>query len=188
MITARRPAETRDPPQTDAMARQIRHIAVVTVIAAVAALAAMIALANAASLRGLSVVYLVCIAGAGGGIAGNYRRLQRLFAETPDPAAREGSIRLVTYQVYLSPVVGALFALLLYGVFMSGTLLEGGLAPEFACADAVYVDLDGLAGCAPTSHADVAKALVWSFAAGFMEMLVPNFITTLTRAARQSGE
>jgi hypothetical protein len=189
VITTDRPDVTAPDRQSrppGAVARQARHLVVVTSVTAMATLVAVVTLANAPSLRGLSIGYLVFLAGASGGVAANYRRLQGLASA---PATSDGDAgRLVTYQVYLSPVIGGVFALLLYGIFMSGTLLEGGLAPEFACAERPYVDLDGLAACAPTTHADVAKALVWAFAAGFMEMLVPNFITTLTRVARQSGE
>jgi hypothetical protein len=182
MITTERPDTTRSPERpVGAVARQARHLVVVTLVTAVAALVALVALANAPSLRGLSIGYLVFLAGAGGGVAANYRRLQRLLAQTTT-TTDDDDRRLVTYQVYLSPVIGGVFALLLYGIFMSGTLVQGGLAPEFACAQRAYVDLDGLAACAPTTHADVAKALVWSFAAGFVEMLVPNFISTLTRS------
>lgn len=190
MIGVERKARVHEVPDAGAAsaARQARHVVIVSLVAAVTALAVIIAMANTPGLRGVSLAYLVFIAGAVGGIASNYRRLQRLFAVQDPSATERTSQRLVTYQVYLSPVVGGLFALLLYGVFMSGTLFQGGLAPEFACAASPYVDLDGLAACAPTTHADVAKALVWAFAAGFIESLVPNFISTLTRNVGESNE
>jgi hypothetical protein len=174
--------------QTTAVARQAKHLVVVIVVATVTALGAVLVMANTASLKGLSIAYLVFVSGATGGIASNYRRLQRLFAQPATVGGDRDALRLVTYQVYMSPVIGGLFALLLYGIFMSGTLFEGGLAPKFACGTQSYVDLEGLAGCAPSTYADVAKALVWAFAAGFVEMLVPNFITTLTRGMRRGED
>jgi hypothetical protein len=49
-------------------------------------------------------------------------------------------------------------------------------------------DLDGLAECAPTTNADVAKASVWSSAAGFVEMVFPNVISTLNRSVATSDD
>lgn len=189
MITQDRP-DTRSletlPQSTIAVARQAKHIVVVSCVATAAALTAAIVLANRDA--GLSLAYLVFVTGAVGGIASNYRRLQRLLAGQVAGTEDRAAGRLVTYQVYLSPVVGGLFALLLYGVFMSGTLVQGGVAPSFVCAADKYESLAGFAECGPSTNADVAKTLIWAFAAGFVEMLVPNFITTLTRSVGSSGE
>jgi len=81
---------------------------------------------------------------------------------------------LMTLQIYVSPLVGALFAFVLYIAFMS-EILQGSLFPQFGPQD--YKGLKHfIENAVPTNTADVAKALFWSFVAGFAEGFVPNFI------------
>jgi hypothetical protein len=134
-------------------------------------------------MRNLSVAYLVFLVGTVGGVANNYLRLRRLIERTDLVATGHAEARLIAFQIYFSPLIGGVFALALYGIFLSGSLLAGSLFPSFGeCASTDFTGLRDLADCVPSTNADVAKALVWSFAAGFLEGFVPNLITTLTRS------
>jgi hypothetical protein len=82
---------------------------------------------------------------------------------------------LAVLQVYLSPVTGGVFALVLYVLFLSG-LLQGDLSPHFACATEPFTSFGRFADCAPSTNSDVAMALVWAFVAGFAEHFVPNVL------------
>ena len=126
----------------------------------------------------------VCLAGAVGGVANNFRRLQRLRMhnwEELDSRTRW----LMTLQIYVSPLIGALFAGVLYIAFMA-EILQGSLFPQFTSAD--YVGLkDFILRGVPTTTADAAKALFWSFVAGFAEGFVPNFIDKVAQETSDNG-
>lgn len=155
---------------------QARHILVVTVVVVVLTVTAMIVMGNWP--EALSLAYLVFLFGTVGGIANNTFRLRRLADNDDDAPVGAPDSRLVTFQIYLSPIIGGVFALVLYGLFLSG-ILTGALFPSFDCADTTYIDFEGFALCAPSENSDVAKLFVWAFAAGFLEGLVPNFISSL---------
>lgn len=127
---------------------------------------------------------LIFLGGTVGGVVNNFRRVQKLSLS----GSRRSSPltdRLVTIQIYTSPFVGGVFAIVLYGIFMSG-LVQGALFPAFqetGAAFDLYPRFTELVR--PATHADMAKALVWSFVAGFSEGLVPNFISKLTKDAEQ---
>ena len=95
----------------------------------------------------------------------------------------ETSRWMMTLQIYVSPLVGALFAFVLYGAFASN-LIEGALFPRFQL-DARFTGLAEFARhSTPVTNADAGKAMFWAFVAGFAEGLVPNFIDKLGRDAR----
>jgi len=161
-------------------AKQARHIVIVTVVIVTLTIAVMILMARVSALRDMSIIYLVFLFGTVGGIANNHSRLEKLV-ET-ESAANIGADKnkLVTFQIYLSPVIGGVFAVVLYGIFFSESLITGDLFPAFGdCAAEAYGGIAGLADCNPESNSEVAKAFVWAFAAGFMERLVPNLINGL---------
>ena len=80
-----------------------------------------------------------------------------------------------------SPLLGAVFALLLLFMFMSG-LLSGALFPKAAEGHTRL-----FLGCVPSTCVEVAKLLVWSFIAGFAEKFVPDALDKLQTRA-DSGE
>jgi hypothetical protein len=75
--------------------------------------------------------------------------------------------------IYYSPLLGAVFALLLLFLFMSG-LVSGSLFPS----SSHYGDHTFL-GCVPSGCVDLAKLVIWSFIAGFAETLVPDALDKL---------
>ncbi len=83
--------------------------------------------------------------------------------------------------VVVSPLIGALFALVLYIAFVS-EILQGSLFPKFTPVP--YTGLSTfIENAVPMNTADAAKALFWSFVAGFAEGFVPNFIDKVAREA-----
>lgn len=131
--------------------------------------------------QGGDFAVLICLAGAVGGIANNFRRLQHLAVQNwkdLDLTAR----KLMTLQIYLSPIVGALFAFVLNLAFMAN-LAQGSMFPEYHGSDP-YFDFQIFADkIAPVQNVDVAKAFFWAFVAGFAEKFVPNFIDSVTKEA-----
>jgi hypothetical protein len=89
---------------------------------------------------------------------------------------------LVIYSL-VPAVVGAIAATVLYTVF-AAELLQGGLFPTFRCeSERCEYFKSFLDTWHPDQAKDYAKALVWSFIAGFTERLVPNTLESLGRAA-----
>lgn len=113
---------------------------------------------------------LIFLAGTVGGVVNSFRRIQKLSGTR----VWEGNLittRLITIQIYLSPVVGGVFAIILYGIFMSG-FIQSSVFPVFESSKEPFKNFREFAALSmPATHADVAKALVWSFIAGFSEGL-----------------
>jgi hypothetical protein len=165
-----RPAER----PTDLVSLQARHLGFVVVASVALGVVALVLLGNTSRGLSLSPAYPVALIGSAGGTANAYRRLQRLQATAP---ARRDEVpaALAVLQVYLSPVTGGVFALVLYVLFLAG-LLQGDLFPTFACAAEPFTDFGRFADCGPSTNSDVAMALVWAFVAGFGEHFVPNVL------------
>lgn len=157
---------------------QAMHLLIVTI--AVVTATGVVALVLANSERYSSLITMVFMAGTIGGVANNYRRLYLLPADVralQDHAAQ----RVLIIQLYLSPWIGGVFAVALYGVFAAG-VVQGALFPDFQTADdpfqTAYTFADQLV---PATNGDAAKSLLWAFIAGFAEYLLPNFIDKLAK-------
>jgi hypothetical protein len=74
-------------------------------------------------------------------------------------------------------VIGAIAAVVLYLIFV-GKLIEGGVFPVVSCPpNASCITLTDLMNSDwPATPEDYGKALVWAFAAGFSERLVPDLL------------
>ncbi|NIR93988.1 MAG: hypothetical protein GWO08_10025, partial [Gammaproteobacteria bacterium] len=73
---------------------------------------------------------------------------------------------LAIIQVYVSPVVGGVFAVVLYAFFITG-IITGAFFPEFKGLNEPYSGVADLFGnLSPDNRLDAAKALVWAFVAG----------------------
>ncbi len=132
---------------------------------------------------GGSLVVLTGLVGTVGGVANNFRRLQKL-PERFSVEDRADLRWMMTLQIYVSPLVGALFALVLYITFMA-EILQGSLFPTFASSDTFTDPVAFTDKCLPATNLDAAKVLFWSFVAGFAEGFVPNFID---KAATEAAE
>jgi hypothetical protein len=180
----------------DPLGDEIRHIRIVVLVMVAAALIGFVVYGNGLLGAQRSIGIPVIIVGAGSATANNVQRLLRrgrahrdefvverqpeggADSRSADLTARSEDVvdrRLVISQIYFSPVIGATFAFLLFGLFMSG-VLQGGFFPSFACAEDRYTSFQAFTSCSPTTNGDVAKVLVWAFVAGFSERFVPNIL------------
>ena len=171
-------AKSRSPPNP------AKHIAIAIVLV-VAAMTSAAFLAKAGLVPWTTLFF---IAGTVGGVVNSFRRIQKLsLVQTKKHSQMTGW--LVTIQIYVSPFVGGVFAIVLYLIFMSG-LVNGALFPAFQSADqksfTTFRDFAALS--MPATNADMAKAIVWSFIAGFSEGLVPNFISKITKESSQNTD
>ena len=157
-----------------------------TAIAIILVVAAMTTTALLATFGKVPYEALIFVSGTVGGVVNSFRRIQDLSTAK----AHESSAmteRLVTIQIYVSPLVGGIFAFVLYTIFMAG-LVQGSLFPEFADDQPYKTYKDFARMSIPKMNADVAKAIVWAFIAGFSEGLVPNFISKITKDAGQEKQ
>jgi hypothetical protein len=89
-------------------------------------------------------------------------------------------------QIFLSPIFGGLFAVVLYAVFVSG-IVQGELFPKFkGTADEFSTPYQFADETLPATNADLSKAILWAFIAGFAEGFVPNFIDKLVKDGEQN--
>ena len=164
-------------------AEYYRHMAVTVLIIVVVTITILVR----ASRVDIGIHWFVFVAGTVGGVANNYRRLQRAGDAIKEV---EGSLtsRLLTIQLYVSPLIGGIFAVILYGLFLGG-ILQGGLFPDFTQLEKQpYEGVSHFIKAAtPTMVMDAAKLLVWSFVAGFSEAFVPNIIDKLAHEAKNNS-
>ena len=116
------------------------------------------------------------------GIVGGYisalRRLQNLDM-AGDPLIAIYNIEASASALWLSPLLGAAFAMILSLLFIGG-LVSGSVFPRFQEVTWKIVTLrDWLCAVQPNGYKDYAVLLVWSFIAGFAERLVPDSLDKL---------
>jgi hypothetical protein len=129
----------------------------------------------------LAMLSCVLYAGIVGGFVSSQRRMQNIPSEG-DPLISVFGLDNAGYYLWLSPLLGAIFAVILALMFVAG-LLKGSVFPDF------YVPLRAVPrglpffhftwNTLPTSSAEYAKLLVWAFLAGFAERLVPDSLDRL---------
>ena len=129
-------------------------------------------------------IAVVIFFGAVGGLVSVQQRLQALPDD--DPLFGILAISSSRFSVLFAPLVGAVFAILLY-FFFAGHLLSGSLFPEVFSPSASKTGVPFnifAAQIGPLSGADWAKLQIWSFIAGFGERFVPDI---LNRLIQRSG-
>ena len=129
---------------------------------------------------------VVFLAGMIGGVVNNYRRLYVMpIAATNN--LDSGATKLMIAQLYISPIVGGIFGLVLYILFMTH-ILQGPFFPSFSPQDGKeYVRFrEFLSDVDPSQNIDAAKALFWSFVAGFSERFVPNLLDKISNDAKEN--
>jgi hypothetical protein len=93
------------------------------------------------------------------------------------------------YVVMSAPLFGAIFAVILYLLFVSG-YVSGDLVPKFlpsADSTGALRFREFMDRAQPLAVQDVGKVLIWSFLAGFAERLVPDALDRLV-ARQQAAE
>ena len=130
---------------------------------------------------------VVIFFGATGGLVSVQQRLQALPED--DPLFGLLAISSSQFSVFFSPLVGAVFAIILYHFFI-GHLLSGSLFPDIAtpAGTPVGVPFNVFAGdTGPIGGADWAKLEIWSFIAGFGERFVPDILNRLIQRSQTTG-
>jgi hypothetical protein len=116
-----------------------------------------------------------------GGFVSSQRRMQKIPPDG-DPLISVFGLENADYYLWLSPLLGAVFAVILGLMFIAG-ILKGSLFPEF------FVSPPGNAGLPlfhfswetlPRTGEEYAKLFVWAFLAGFAERLVPDNLDRLS--------
>lgn len=116
----------------------------------------------------VSLLLVVFLTGAAGGVISNYFRIREL---TEKNIGTNGII-----QIYITPLIAGLLSWVAYAIFLSG-LLQGSVFPTFAGSKVPYEDLEQMFSVVkPETTLDVAKVLLWSFIAGFFEKFIPNIL------------
>ena len=120
------------------------------------------------------------------GIVGGFVSIQQRVKKISDE-----ELSLISgswFQILLIPVFGAIFALVLYCIFLT-EILTLDMFPRFDFPpipedgpDSKYIQ-DVLKKTYPSSGQDLAKMIFWSFVAGFAERFVPQIITNLSGKA-----
>ncbi len=136
----------------------------------------------------LEPLQLVLFVGLLGGFVSVQQRLQ-----TPtdvDPLLKWLDLKSSGTSLLLSPIIGSVFAAIFFAILMAG-LVSSPALPSFVCSTihsdphcAPPYDLNEFAYAAsPAGGADWAKLVVWAFAAGFLERLVPDILTRIAATA-----
>jgi hypothetical protein len=132
------------------------------------------------------LIMLICVIYSGiiGGYVSSQRRMQAIPSDG-DPFVSVLGLENAGYYLWLSPLLGAIFAVILLFMFIGG-ILQGTIFPAFYTGispisphggvgffDAVWNSL-------PTGAMDYGKLFVWAFLAGFAERLVPDSLDRLS--------
>jgi hypothetical protein len=127
----------------------------------------------------LAILCTVIYCGIIGGFVSSQRRMQNIRTDG-DPLLSVFGLDNAGYFLWLSPMLGAIFALVLTVMFVGG-FLKGSVFPDFYSPklnegitffDFVWYTL-------PKSGEDYGKLFVWAFLAGFAERLVPDSLDRL---------
>jgi hypothetical protein len=166
--------------------KKVLSIAVVVIIVAGSA----VALTNT---QNMWLVWMIMVSGWLGALTSIMRRLQAastLGSLQVDPAVELVGLEHGWTGMIIALASGAIFSLLLYLVFIGGLLPIPGVTPDFVVNGApppAGVNLAFLADqVGPKAPADYAKVIVWSFAAGFAERLVPDVLDRIVARSEQA--
>jgi len=139
----------------------------------------------------LAMLLCVLYFGIIGGFVSSQRRMQAIPVDI-DPLISIFGLDSAGYFLWLSPLLGAIFAAVLTLMFIAG-ILKGTIFPEFLPPFGPGVKVrffDFIWHTTPGTSEDYAKLFVWAFLAGFAERLVPDSLDRLTAklaASKQSN-
>lgn len=121
----------------------------------------------------------IFITGAGGGVISTYFRLKNVA-----PTKAQSNAVL---QVYVTPIISGLLGFICYAFFLT-EMLRGPLFPEFVNKTSDYTGLQSVFEIQPKHALDAAKALLWSFVAGFSEKMIPNILDKLASQGERESD
>lgn len=140
-------------------------------------------------LQPIQIAYLsAAISGSLGATASTLIRLQKLDVRR-EPLMQWLSLKKGETSLWLSPVLGALFGLVLFLLFRSG-VITGSMFPDVSkvVSQIAYPGLDDRSCTVMSSCADIHRAytalLLWCFIAGWAERLVPDVLDRLANQAK----
>lgn len=133
----------------------------------------------------VSIAYLTAaIAGSLGATVSTLMRLQKIDTRR-EPLMLWMSLQQGAVSLWLSPIFGALFGLI-FLLLMRAGLVSGALFPDFTKGDwpnsglhIAFENCPGHAACGAI-YKDFTWIIMWTFAAGWAERLVPDVINRLT--------
>jgi hypothetical protein len=131
----------------------------------------------------LATLVLVMLGGALGGFVSLLRRIQQV-PTGGDPLVNIFELENGRVSLYLAPLSGALFALVLFMIFQAG-LVQGSLFPKVLH---LHLQLWQFAWAGQIiEQPEYAKLMVWSFIAGFAEQLVPDTLARLVERGEEAS-
>ena len=168
-------------PIRDRLRKSLTVTCLVMVLGYTLILAAILIWCNWHNADFLAMLSTVLYCGIMGGFVSSQRRMQSIPNEE-DPLISAFGLDNAGYYLWLSPLLGAIFAVVLGAMFTAG-LLKGTLFPDFYIAPGGAHE--GLSffhftwSTLPKSGEEYAKLFVWAFIAGFAERLVPDSLDRL---------
>lgn len=149
---------------------------------------------------GFTSLCIVVFAGMTGAFVSMQQRIQSAPSKG-DPLYNLSVLTHGWFGIFLSPLSGAIFALILY-MFFAGGLLTGSIFPVvrtpplLPCNNCVSQNIgfgNFLENTGPNSGIGYALLLLWSFIAGFAERFVPDKLNKLvtkeeTEKVKRAGE
>lgn len=127
----------------------------------------------------LATLPLVVLMGALGGFVSLQRRIQNIPTDR-DPLITMLELQNGRFSVALAPLLGSVFAVVLFFIFLSG-LLQGTIFPTQLTFGTWKIG--GPVQAAALMNA--GKLLLWSFVAGFAESFVPDTLDSITAQGRR---
>lgn len=133
------------------------------------------------------LVLIVFASGLMGGFVSLQQRLPKVKQEELYELSQSWT------SILLIPINGGIFAILLHILFLSD-ILKGTLFPQYSIppfdpqSPTARVFSNFLLNTIPSSGADVAKLMFWSFVSGFSERFVPQIIKATTKEAESNGK
>ena len=143
--------------------------------------------------HGLFTLCVVAFAGMTGAFVSMQQRIQTAPSQG-DPLYNLSTLTHGSFGIFLSPLSGAIFAIILY-MFFAGGLVKGDIFPAFVTDVGKHVIPlpNFLEVTGPMGGNNYGKLLIWSFIAGFAERFVPDKLNKLisddkTAKAKKAGE
>jgi hypothetical protein len=136
--------------------------------------------------RLLATLIVVAFFGCLGGFVSMLQRIGQVPTDG-DPLLSIFQLNIGRATLYLSPLTGAIFAVLLFFIFL-GNLVQGGLFPNLPNTLRFAWGSVLVKGTPAYPAHEYAKLVVWSFVAGFAERFVPDMLDRLTARALNQAQ
>lgn len=155
-----------------------------------------IVLYSASRLLEVSTLAVIAMSGMAGSFMSILRRMQGVTQKplaTSDPVQILSGLDAGSVGIAISLLSGAVFATLLYMMFIAGMSgIAGNLVPEIAvggkAGDCGSTFASFITCTGPKAGIDFAKLILWSFLSGFAEQLVPDVLDRIARTADKKDD